>query len=106
AFITVNYPLLLKLPWPRRFFAQSTLNGVGAFLVAIVIFLGIFGQMLAPYDITKTNLRERFAPPSVQHWMGSDNFGRDIFSRVIAGARISLQVALVVLSVSVVTGLL
>lgn len=106
AFTTVKYPILQKLPWPRRFFGQSALNGLGAFLVALVIFLGLFGGTIAPYDTTKTNLKERFTPPSVQHWMGTDNFGRDIFSRVIAGASISLQVALVVLSVSVFIGLL
>ena len=106
AYTIVKFPILRKLPWPRRFFAQSALNGVGAFLVALVIFFGLFGQALAPYDTTKTNLRERFVPPSAQHWMGTDNFGRDVFSRVIAGARISLQVAFVVLSVSVVIGLL
>jgi peptide/nickel transport system permease protein len=106
AFTIVKYPVLQKLPWPHRFFSQSALNGLGAFLVTLVLFLGLFGEVLAPYDTTRTNLRERFSPPSAQHWMGTDNFGRDIFSRVIAGARISLQVALVVLSVSVFVGLL
>jgi peptide/nickel transport system permease protein len=103
---TVNYPLLQRWAGPRRFFTQSSLNGLGTFLVALVLFLGLFGETLAPYDTTKTSLKERFSPPSAQHWMGTDNFGRDVFSRVIAGARISLQVALVVLSVAVITGLL
>lgn len=88
----------------RRFFAHSGLNSVAVFLVALVLLLGVFGPTLAPYSLTKTNPRERFTPPSAQHWMGTDNFGRDLFSRVIAGARISLQVALVVLSVAVVVG--
>jgi len=115
ASITANSALLLpagdalpkRLPpaW-RRFFGQSALNGLGVFLVTLVLFLGLFGPALAPYSTTKTNPRDRFQPPSAQHWMGTDNFGRDVFSRVVAGARISLQVALVVLSLSVVVGTL
>ena len=103
---TVNYPLPRRWAGPRRFFTQSRLNGLGTFLVALVLFLGLFGELQAPYDTTKTNLKERFSPPSMPHWMGTDNFGRDVFSRVIAGARISLQVALIVLSVAVIIGLL
>lgn len=88
----------------RRFLAQSKLNGLAVTLVGLILFLGLFGEGLAPYNTTKTDLKTRFAPPSAQHWMGTDNFGRDVFSRVIAGARISLQVALIVLSLSVVVG--
>lgn len=96
---------MFKLLSLRRFLNQSVLNGIGATLVVLVLFLGIFGDALAPYSTTKTSPKDRFQAPSAQHWMGTDNFGRDVFSRVVAGARISLQVALVVLSISVVIGL-
>ncbi len=89
----------------RHFLGQSALNSLGLFLVGLILCLGLFGNALAPYSITKTSPRDRFQQPSLQHWMGTDNFGRDLFSRVIAGARISLQVALVVLGLSVVLGL-
>src|SRR5215813_7637983 len=88
----------------RRFLRESRLNGVGLALVALLVALAIGGAALAPYPPTKTSLGERFRPPSAQHLMGTDNFGRDIFSRVLSGARISLQVALIVLSISVVIG--
>src|SRR4051812_1763340 len=82
----------------RRFLNESLLNGVGLALVGLLIVLAIGGSAIAPYPPTKTSLGERFRPPSTQHLMGTDNFGRDIFSRVLSGARISLQVAVIVLS--------
>jgi len=90
----------------RRFLAQSYLNVVGLALVALLLAMAIVGGALAPYPPTKTSLSERLQPPSPPHLMGTDNFGRDIFSRVLNGARISLQVALVVLSISVTIGFL
>ncbi len=88
----------------RRFLKESWLNSIGLVLVVLLIGLAIGGEALAPYSPTKTSLGERFHLPSTQHLMGTDNFGRDIFSRVLSGARISLQVALIVLSISVVIG--
>jgi peptide/nickel transport system permease protein len=88
----------------RRFLSESPLNCVGLVLVVLLVALAIGGAALAPYPPTKTSLGERFRPPSSLHLMGTDNFGRDIFSRVLSGARISLQVAVIVLSISVVIG--
>src|SRR4051794_14622878 len=90
----------------HRFLSESPLNWVGLVLVVLLVALAIGGAALAPYPPTKTSLGERFRPPSTQHLMGTDNFGRDIFSRVLSGARISLQVAVIVLSISVVIGFL
>jgi len=90
----------------RRFLSQSALNGVGLFLVALVLLTAIGGEALAPYPPNQTNLQQRFQPPSAQHLMGTDNFGRDLFSRVLSGARTSLQVAVIVLSVAVLVGFL
>jgi peptide/nickel transport system permease protein len=102
AFSILHSPFLAV----RRFLGQSALNSIGLALVVLLVALAIGGAALAPYSPTKTSLGERFRPPSVQHLMGTDNFGRDIFSRVLSGARISLQVALIVLSISVVIGFL
>jgi peptide/nickel transport system permease protein len=88
----------------RRFLRDSPLNWVGLAIVVLLVVLAIGGAELAPYPPTKTSLGERFRPPSPLHLMGTDNFGRDIFSRVLSGARISLQVAVIVLSISVVIG--
>jgi peptide/nickel transport system permease protein len=90
----------------RRFLSQSALNVVGLFLVGLILLTAIVGEAVAPYHPNKPDLQQRFQAPSAQHWMGTDNFGRDIFSRVLSGARVSLQVALIVLGVSVLIGFL
>ncbi len=90
----------------RRFLRQSHLNA--PLLIAALVILGValFGDRLAPHAPTAQNLAKRLQPPSAEHWFGTDDFGRDIFSRVLSGARISVQVAVVVLSVAVALGTL
>jgi peptide/nickel transport system permease protein len=88
----------------RRFLAASRLNIVAVALVAIIVFVGIFGPWLAPHEPNAIDLLQRLLPPSGDHPFGTDDFGRDIFSRVLVGARISLQVAAVILIAAVSTG--
>ncbi|MGE0724091.1 MAG: ABC transporter permease, partial [Alphaproteobacteria bacterium] len=63
---------------------------VGAIAVGLVILLAVLGSSIAPYDPTAFSVRERLQPPSGLHWFGTDEFGRDILSRVLAGAGYSL----------------
>jgi peptide/nickel transport system permease protein len=88
----------------RRFLSQSWLNVIGLGLVLLVTLTAICGPLVAPHPPNKQNLATRLQAPSPEHVFGTDNFGRDVFSRVIVGARISLWVAFVVLSISVVVG--
>ena len=88
----------------QPFLAESRLNGLGAVIVALVLLLAVFGPFIAPQNPDQINLLAVLQPPSVHHWFGTDNLGRDIFSRVIAGARISVEVAVIILSLSVVLG--
>lgn len=88
----------------RRFLRQSRLNSFAAVLSALILLAALFGESLAPHPPRKQNLAQRLQPPSAEHWFGTDDFGRDIFSRVLSGARISVQVAVVVLSVAVTLG--
>ncbi len=90
----------------RRFLRQSRLNSFAAVLCALILSAAMFGEALAPHPPRKQNLARRLQPPSAAHWFGTDDFGRDIFSRVLSGARISVQVAVVVLSVAVTVGTL
>ncbi len=76
----------------------------GAAVLVIVIVMGIFGPAISPYDPNGMDFADRFAGPSLEHWMGTDDFGRDIFSRIIVGARVSLQVGLVAVSVATIFG--
>lgn len=88
----------------RRFLRQSRLNSFAAVVSALILLAALFGESLAPHPPRKQNLAQRLQPPSAEHWFGTDDFGRDIFSRVLSGARISVQVAVVVLSVAVTLG--
>ncbi|MGZ4109587.1 MAG: ABC transporter permease [Actinomycetota bacterium] len=90
----------------RRFLAASKLNVLGVAVVAIVIALAVFGRMIAPHDPNQLDLLAALHGPSAAHWFGTDNLGRDIFSRVLAGARISLEVAVIILGISVAFGTL
>ncbi len=75
-----------------NFTRRKPLGALGGFFVALVIFLAIFADVVAPYDYNKRNLRARLQPPSTTHYMGTDNMGRDIFSRIVYGARVSVTV--------------
>jgi peptide/nickel transport system permease protein len=68
---------------------------VGAFLIGLVVLVAIFAPAIAPRGPQDTDYTARLKPPSLEHLMGTDNLGRDVFSRVIYGSRIDLQVGLV-----------
>ena len=75
---------------------------IGAAIVVLVMLAAVLAPLLAPYDPLRNNFRARLRPPGADFWMGTDHFGRDIFSRVLYGGRISLVIGA---SVVVVTGL-
>ena len=84
---------------------MNRLTYIGLVIAGIVIFVAIFAPFLATHDVTAQNLELRFAAPSAEHWFGTDGLGRDVFSRVLFGARISLQVGIIVVAVSAVVGI-
>lgn len=79
---------------------MNRLGYIGIVIAAFVILAAIFAPLLATHDIATQNLGLRYASPSGEHWFGTDALGRDVFSRVIYGARISLQVGISVVVVS------
>ena len=79
---------------------KNPLGVVGLVIVILTIFLAIFADVIAPYSPYQQNITESLNPPSVQHWLGQDDLGRDILSRIIFGARISLLVGFITVSVS------
>ncbi len=78
---------------------------VGAGIVLLAVVAAIFGPLLAPFDPAAQELALRLGGPSITHWFGLDELGRDIFARVLSGARISLMVGLVVVGVSATIGI-
>ncbi|HBE82201.1 MAG: ABC transporter permease [Blastocatellia bacterium] len=85
---------------------MNRLTYIGLAIASVVIFVAIFAPYLATHDVTAQNLELRFAEPSAAHWFGTDSLGRDIFSRVLFGARISLQVGITVVAVSAFIGII
>ncbi|MBE7157526.1 MAG: ABC transporter permease [Rhodospirillales bacterium] len=77
---------------------------VGAALVTILLVAGLLAPLLAPFDPYGQNLNDPFAPPSWHHWLGTDDFGRDVFSRILYGARLSLLEIAVAVSLTVCIG--
>ncbi|OWT58970.1 ABC transporter permease [Candidimonas nitroreducens] len=71
---------------------QYPLGALGALIMAVLIFLAIFANVLMPYDPLATHPALSLGKPSLEHWFGSDNLGRDVLSRIILGARISIGV--------------
>src|SRR5437867_767023 len=78
-----------------RVFSRNRAALFGAIIIAIFVLVAIFADLLAPYPPNKITLSQRFIPPNVAHVFGTDNLGRDILSRTIYGARISLWVGIV-----------
>ncbi len=94
-------------PWYRRLARLAADNPVGAaaFVVVVVfVFLGLFGPALAPYDPMKLDARSQFLGPSSEHLFGTDQFGHDIFSRTLSGARIDLKFGVIVMLLGFVPG--
>ena len=85
--------------WKR--FRSNKLAMAGLIIVAVIVLSAIFANFIAPYDYDKQSFADRFFMPSAEHLFGTDNYGRDLFSRVLYGGRVSLLVSLLGLLISV-----
>jgi peptide/nickel transport system permease protein len=85
---------------------MNRLAYIGFAIAAMFILAAIFAPLIATHDVTAQNLAMRYAAPSGAHWFGTDSLGRDVFSRVVYGARISLEVGIIVVSVSAFFGMI
>jgi ABC-type dipeptide/oligopeptide/nickel transport systems, permease components len=79
---------------------------VGAVIVLFFILMALFAGFIAPQGINDQNINIRLQPPSVHHWFGTDDFGRDILSRIVFGARLSLRVGFFAVVGSIIVGTL
>jgi peptide/nickel transport system permease protein len=85
---------------------RHRLGMFGATIVAILIFTAIFGPYLAPYDPNEIDFSVRFSGPTLAHPLGADDFGRDTLSRIMYGARVSLQVGIIAVGIAATAGTL
>jgi peptide/nickel transport system permease protein len=89
--------------WRR---ASSASLAVGVVAIGIIVLLAIFGPLIVPYAPNTPDPTSITAPPSIQHWLGTDQYGRDILSRVVAAARLDLLVALSITALALTAGAL
>lgn len=76
----------------------------GLMIIAILAAIAIFAPTIASYEPTRQNIMERLQKPSPQHFLGTDELGRDVFSRILYGTRISLSVGFIAVGISVIIG--
>ena len=88
-----------------RRFSRNKAAVVCFFIILLLIFSAIFADVLTPYDYDAQDLGSRLLYPSGEHLMGTDNFGRDIFTRILRGGRVSLIVSVVSVAISIVLAL-
>ena len=88
--------------WRR--FRNNKLAMVGLVIVLVIVLSAVFADLIAPYDYDKQSYEDRFLLPCVEHPFGTDNYGRDLLSRIIFGGRISLLVSLLGLVISLAIG--
>jgi len=102
---TVTTPIQRTEPAPRRastagralraswrFARRKPLGALGGVIVASMLLMTVFAEQIAPYSYDDTIRGARLKPPSTAHWLGTDNLGRDMWSRIVYGARVSVTV--------------
>jgi peptide/nickel transport system permease protein len=87
-----------------RRFARHRIGMFGLFTILVIVVCALFAPWLAPYNPSSINYDAMIAPPSAEHWLGTDEIGRDILSRLIYGARVSLQIVSVSIVLSLAIG--
>lgn len=91
----------------RYFFRMNKLAFIGFLTILTLILLALFAPVIVPYpnDVAlETHLENKLLPPSAAHWFGTDELGRDLFSRVIYGTRVSFQIGLIAVGLAVLIG--
>ena len=85
---------------------QNLKLGLVLGLLAVIVLVTILAPWISPYDPVQIDMKNRLAPPSTAHWLGTDALGRDVFSRVLHGGRASLLLAVLATSFSMALGLI
>ncbi len=91
----------------RSWFAlmrSSPRTAIGAIVLVVIVLAAVFAEAISPYPPNQQNLRNRLQPPSAEHLLGTDQFGRDVLSRIIFGGRVSLQVGFIAVGIALAVG--
>jgi len=99
-----------QLPPPEQRFQTlravlaNRLAVLGLIALGLLVLAAMFGSSLAPYGVNEVEVADRLQGPSPDHWFGTDELGRDVYSRVLVAARVSLQVGVIAVGISLVVG--
>src|SRR5690242_8237446 len=96
---TASAPLAARLTWPEHvstFVRAKPLGAAGAVIILVMLAVALLAHALAPYDPYLADYGAQFSRPGADHWFGTDEFGRDVLSRIMYGARIALFVGFAV----------
>jgi peptide/nickel transport system permease protein len=85
-------------------FRRNRLAVVGFALIAVFVLIAVFASVISPFDPIQQNYDQLLQPPSIRHWFGTDNLGRDVLSRVIYGTRVSLTAGVVAVALAALIG--
>jgi len=94
----------LKVFW--RYFKRNRLAIFGLIVIAVLFLIAGLAAFFAPYDPGQTNVALKLNRPSLHHYLGTDQLGRDVFSRMLYGSRVSLSVGFVAVAISIIIGIL
>ncbi len=86
------------------FLRKNTLAMAGSLILIVLILVIVFGPMVTPYSPTKLEVLHKLAAPSFSHWLGTDAFGRDVFTRIMHGGRATLAIGVGVVAIAFVVG--
>jgi peptide/nickel transport system permease protein len=85
---------------------RSPSGAIGLAIVLLLVLSAVLAPVIAPFDPLRMAAGPRLQPPSAAHWFGTDDFGRDLFSRILYGARLTLQIGTIAVGISLTAGLL
>ncbi len=93
-------------PWRRAIekLKRNRLAMFGLAVLTVLTFAAVFAPLITPFDRDFVNMSKLFNPPSSSHWLGTDDLGRDIYTRLVYGARVSMSVGIVSTAISVLIG--
>ncbi len=93
-------------PSAFRLFLRSPVSLIGSIVLLVMVLAALVGPVLVPYGVNETDVANALRPPSGAHWFGTDDLGRDVFSRVVIAAQVSLRVAVISVAIALTVGVL
>jgi peptide/nickel transport system permease protein len=102
--VALENPKIRMLKEMLQRFLQNKLAIIGGIITVLIIFMAIFAQWISPYDPTTQNYDNILAAPSAEYWFGTDQLGRDILTRVIYGAQVSVKAGLISVGIALSIG--